>query len=199
MSAERPLGRGFDFAGNLVVELGAGTGLLSVELARRHPENFYIALDIKSDRLYTGAKLATELGLGNIAFVRAEAKHLPEVVPDGLVSQIWLTFPDPYANQDQTGLKKSDAKHRLSAPRYLELYSRALQKQNGVLHFKTDNQPLFDWSKEQLERAGWKISELSHDLHSSDLPDDYKIKTSYETRFSEQGLPIYYLTATIKS
>jgi tRNA (guanine-N7-)-methyltransferase len=191
-----------------VVEIGAGTGLLSVELARRHRENFYVAVDIKSDRLYTGAKLATELGLKNIIFVRSEVGRLPEILPSGSVSQIWITFPDPYLSDDRTKLKKSDAKHRLTHPRFLEIYKQLLLVQQGrsllqnrgrMLHFKTDSELLFDWSCEQLEQNGWKISEVSRDLHSSDLPDDYKIKTSYEARFTAEGLPIYYLTATIET
>jgi tRNA (guanine-N7-)-methyltransferase len=195
--AERPFERSFDIAGLMVVEIGAGTGLLSVELARRHPENFYIAVDIKSDRLYTGAKLATELGLENIVFLRGEISRLAEVIPQNSLNQTWITFPDPYLSDDKTRLKKSDAKHRLTHPRFLETYTSLLAKQNGELHFKTDNQLLFDWTRRQLEQSGWRIVESSRDLHSSDLPDDYKIKTSYETRFLEQGLPIYFLTATI--
>jgi tRNA (guanine-N7-)-methyltransferase len=186
---------------NAIVEIGAGTGLLSVELARRHPENFYIAVDIKSDRLYTGAKLATELGLENVIFIRSSTDRLPEILPAGSVSEIWITFPDPYLNDERTGLKKSDAKHRLTSPKYLNIYQQLLLQQGPSLlprlHFKTDSELLFDWSVEQLEQSGWKIIEQSRDLHGSDLPEDYKIKTSYEKRFSEQGLPIFYLTATM--
>jgi tRNA (guanine-N7-)-methyltransferase len=206
----------------LIVEIGAGTGLFSVEMARRHPENFYVAVDIKSDRMYTGAKLADELGLGNVVFVRGDIWRLGEMFASGSVAEIWVTFPDPYASEDQTRLKKSDAKHRLTHARFLEIYkqvlsshcerSEAIQPNNnldrhadksarddtrGMLHFKTDNQPLFDWSAEQFEQNGWKITEQTNDLHGSDLSEDYKIKTSYEARFTEQGLPIFYLTATI--
>jgi tRNA (guanine-N7-)-methyltransferase len=179
----------------VIVEVGAGTGLFSVELARRHPENFYVAVDIKSDRLYTGAKLADELGLENVVFVRGDIWRLGEMFASGSVAEIWVTFPDPYASEDQTRLKKSDAKHRLTHPRFLEIYKQLLQQ--GRLHFKTDNQPLFEWSREQLEQNGWKITVQANDLHGSDLSEDYKIKTSYEARFTEQGLPIFYLTATI--
>jgi tRNA (guanine-N7-)-methyltransferase len=192
-----------DFS-SLVLEIGAGTGLFSVELARRHPEKFFVAVDIKSDRLYAGAKLANELGLKNIIFVRSDIWRIGELFPQNSVSEIWITFPDPYANEDQTKLNKSDAKHRLTHPRFLEIYKQLLLRkgpsftQTGVLHFKTDNSPLFDWSREQFEQNGWKISEQTDDLHGSNLSDDYKIKTSYEERFTAEGLPIHLLTATIK-
>jgi hypothetical protein len=34
---------------------------------------------------------------------------------------------------------------------------------------------------------GWRIDELSFDLHESELPDDYKTLTSYEQRWLEEG------------
>jgi tRNA (guanine-N7-)-methyltransferase len=197
-----------DISGNsdgfasLALEIGAGTGLFSVELARRHPEKFFVAVDIKSDRLYTGAKLATELKLKNIAFVRSDIWRIDELFPEGSVSEIWVTFPDPYASENQTKLNKSDAKHRLTHPRFLEIYKQLLVRKGPTpaqLCFKTDNKPLFDWSKEQFEQSGWKIDEQTDDLHSSDLSDDYKIKTSYEERFTAEGLPIYCLSARISS
>jgi tRNA (guanine-N7-)-methyltransferase len=33
------------------LEIGAGTGLFSVELALRHPEKTFLAIDVKGDRL----------------------------------------------------------------------------------------------------------------------------------------------------
>ncbi|MDR1197287.1 MAG: tRNA (guanosine(46)-N7)-methyltransferase TrmB [Candidatus Nomurabacteria bacterium] len=177
--------------GEVVVEIGAGTALFLVELARRCPAKFFIAVDIKSDRLYTGAKLATELGLDNIVFVRSEISHLTEIVPAGSAGEIWLTFSDPYP-------RKSDARHRLSAPRFLELYKNILRPATSVLHFKTDNQALFDWSVEQLSENGWEIGYLTRDLHRSDAPEEAKIMTTYEQRFMSEGLPIFHLSATIK-
>jgi tRNA (guanine-N7-)-methyltransferase len=193
-----------DFAGNLVLEIGAGSALFSVDMARRYPENFYIAVDIKGDRLYRGAKAAIENKITNIVFVRSEIQHITEVVPAHSVSEIWITFPDPHANEDQTRLTSTGDRKRLTAPRYLELYKQTLVRkgptltQDGVLRFKTDNQPLFDWTVEQLTRDGWTVGDTTRDLHASDLPDDYKIATSYEQRFMTEGRPIFYLDALIK-
>ena len=178
----------------VIVEIGAGTGLFSVELAKRHPENLYIAIDIKSDRLYSGAKLADELKLSNVVFIRSDIWRLKELFKENSVSEIWITFPDPYANEDQTKLNKSDAKHRLTHFRFLEIFESILK---GQLHFKTDNEPLFEWSKEQFKKDGWSIIEETDDLHSSTLLDDYKIMTSYEEKFVADGLVIHLLTAKI--
>lgn len=182
----------------MVVEVGAGTALFLVELAQRHPERGYIALDVKADRLQKGARVALERGLTNIWFVRARADQLLEVVPEHSVSEIWLTFSDPFPHA-------SDAKRRLTAPRFLDLYHRALVPNAhlpigsdpiaSAVRMKTDSHALFDWSLEQLVTQGWSITELSYDLHASDLPDEYKILTTYERKWQAEGLTTYYLSA----
>ena len=178
-----------------ILEVGAGSARFSLELARRHPENFYIAVDIKSDRLYQSARISQEENITNIIFIRSEVLFLSEIFPEHNLDEIWITFPDPYANEDQSELNKRGARKRLTAERYLELY-RKLLKSGGAVNFKTDNKPLFIWSKEQFEAGRWNIVEESLDLHSSDYSDDAKITTSYEERFLAEGRKTYYLRAT---
>jgi tRNA (guanine-N7-)-methyltransferase len=167
----------------LIVELGAGTALFLVELAKRHPTRRFIAADVKADRLVKGAKLALEQGVGNIVFVRAHANQLDEILAKNSVSELWLTFSDPFP-------KKRHIKHRMTHEAFLRQY-RDLLIAGGVLHFKTDNLGLFCWSLEQFAANRLRLSNLTFDLHSSDLPDDYRIMTTYEERFVAEGLPIY--------
>ncbi|MDR1969764.1 MAG: tRNA (guanosine(46)-N7)-methyltransferase TrmB [Candidatus Nomurabacteria bacterium] len=175
---------------DIVVEIGAGSALFLVELARCYPGKTFIAVDIKSDRLYQGANEAEKLGLKNIYFVRSDIAQITEVIPPNSTNEIWLTFPDPWP-------PKSDARHRLTAPRYLEYYKQilarpGLAKESGVLYFKTDNSPLFEWSLEQFQQNGWKVEYTTRDLHESNAPDDAKIMTSYEQRFVAEGQKINY-------
>ena len=79
-----------------VVELGAGTGLFSVDMATMYPEKQFVAVDVKADRLQKGASEAELRGLTNFYFVRARADQLGEIVPKHLASALWLTFPDPF-------------------------------------------------------------------------------------------------------
>lgn len=178
-------------ADSLTVEIGAGTALFLVELAARHPGQTFIALDVKADRLQKGARSALEKGLTNIFFVRARADQLLEVVRPGSVQNIWLTFSDPFP-------KKGDAKRRLTAPPFLESYKKAHVDKHARLLMKTDSHSLFDWSLEQLVANKWHLSALTYDLHESDLSDDYKIMTTYEQKWIEQGLPIYFVEASFK-
>jgi len=170
---------------DIVLEVGAGSALFSVELARRFPEKTFIAVDIKSDRLYQGARETEKLELDNIYFVRSDIAKINEIAPPHSVSEIWLTFPDPWP-------PKSGARHRLTAPRYLAYYRELLSKENGILHFKTDDAPLFEWSLEQFKENHWQSEFITCDLHSSDASDEAKITTNYEKRFMAEGLKISY-------
>lgn len=172
----------------LSVELGAGTALFAVELAKKYPDRRYIAIDVKADRLQKGALLATSRGLDNIRFVRARADQLLEVVESDSVDELWLTFSDPFP-------RESDAKRRLTSDRFLPLYEQVLID-GGMLRQKTDDHNLFDWSLEQLVARNWTIKELSYDLHESNLSDDYKIMTTYELKWQAEGLKTYYVSAT---
>lgn len=169
-----------------IIEVGAGTGLFSVAMAQRYPHRQVAALDVKGDRLQTGAYKAAELGVKNVQFVRARADQLHELFTPTLQA-IWITFPDPFP-------RKRSAGRRLTHPTFLSLYQRLLQP-DGAVYLKHDNREFFCWSLEQLVAQGWRIQELSFDLHESDLPDEYKIKTTYETRWLNEGLVTHFVKA----
>lgn len=170
------------------IELGAGTAQVSVQLAKSHSDKSYLAIDVKADRLQTGARRALAEKLDNIQFLRAHADQLETLVYPHSVETIWLTFPDPFP-------KDRHAKHRLTHPRFLAIYQTILVPK-GQLIFKTDSEALFDWSLEQLEENNWTVKSITRDLHSSDLTGQYKITTTYEERFMGEDLPIYQLIAT---
>ena len=62
-----------------------------------------------------------------------------------------------------------------------------------VICQKTDNTLLFESSIVSLNEMNYRISEISLDLHNSELENESI--TEYESKFSSQGNPIYYLKA----
>lgn len=162
-----------------VIELGAGTGLFSVELARRHPEKTFVAVDVKADRLQKGAHEAEANGLTNIRFLRARADQFLDCFKPDSAELIWLTFPDPFP-------KKRSSGRRMTHGNFLEKYAAVLAG-HGSFILKHDDTQFFTWSLEQLVADKWSIVELSFDLHESDLSDDYKIMTTYEERWLGEG------------
>ena len=169
------------------LEIGAGTGLFSVELAARYPDKLFAAIDVKADRLQKGAYIALERGLKNIYFIRARADQIGDLFALSTLVNIWVTFPDPFP-------KKRAAGRRLTHPYFLRRYAQLLQP-GGELLFKHDDRDFFCWSLEQLVAEKWQITELSFDLHESSLDDEYKIMTTYEQRWLNEGKAINFMRA----
>jgi tRNA (guanine-N(7)-)-methyltransferase len=170
------------------LEIGAGTGLFSVELAARYPDKLFAAIDVKADRLQKGAYIALERGLKNIYFIRARADQIGDLFALSTLVNIWVTFPDPFP-------KKRAAGRRLTHPYFLRRYAQLLQP-GGELLFKHDDRDFFCWSLEQLVAEKWQITELSFDLHESYLDDECKIMTTYEQRWLNEGKAINFVKAT---
>ena len=169
------------------LEIGAGTGLFSVELAARYPDKLFAAIDVNADRLQKGAYIALERGLKNIYFIRARADQIGDLFALSTLVNIWVTFPDPFP-------KKRAAGRRLTHPYFLRRYAQLLRS-SGELLFKHDDRDFFCWSLEQLVAEKWQITELSFDLHESSLDDEYKIMTTYEQRWLNEGKAINFVRA----
>lgn len=171
-----------------VIEIGAGDGMFSVELATKYRDIIFVAIDVKADRLQKGAYQAIERGLENIYFVRARADQVGEMFGAGSIDKIWLTFSDPFP-------KKGSAGRRMTHPNFLRKYAELLRA-DGELLIKHDNTKFFQWSLEQLISEKWRIAELSFDVHESDLSGDYRILTAYEKRWLAEGLTTNFVKAT---
>ena len=150
-----------------------------------------MAIDVKADRLQKGAYEALERGVDNVFFVRARADQINELCTDGSASVIWLTFCDPFPRQRSAG-------RRMTHPTFLAKYRQALAA-NGHLYLKHDNPDFFCWSLEQLVATGWQIDTLTFDLYETDLPDDYKIITTYEERWQKEGRLTQLVRANVSS
>lgn len=170
-----------------IIEIGAGTSLFSMELAALNPNKKFVAIDVKADRLQKGAYEAMERGLTNISFLRVRADQVDQCFKAGSVEKIWVTFPDPFP-------RPRSERRRLTHPLYLALYKELLVK-NGSLLLKHDSRDFFHWSLEMLVQEKWQIQELSFDLHDSELSNDYKILTTYETRWLDEGLVTNFVRA----
>ncbi len=169
----------------LRLELGCGKGRFTCGEALREPEALLLALEKVPDAMVVAMERVTDQGIPNVRFLDRDARWLPDLFAPGEVSRLYINFCDPWP-------KSRDAKQRLTAPGFLRLYADLLPV-GGEIRFKTDNAPLFDWSREQLTAEGWALSELTHDLHR-DGP--VGIMTDYEAKFFAEGVKICRLVAT---
>ena len=171
----------------IVVELACGRGEFTVGLARHYPGKNFIGVDIKGSRIWKGSSIAISEGLENVAFLRTQIQLLEKYFSTNEISELWITFPDPFP-------REGDEKRRLTSPKFLEMY-KPLLKNDGIIHFKTDNTGLFDYTLELVEqREDCEVMLHTHDFYESLWKDEHHgIKTKYETLFSEKGEKIKYL------
>ena len=163
------------------LEIGCGKGGFICQMAERHPDRFYIALEVSTGALITAMERCVAAGIENIRFINANAVTLTDIFQKGEVAKIYLNFSDPWP-------KARHAKRRLTYRSFLELY-RSILPENGVIEFKTDNRALFDFSLEEFAFCEMKMTEVTYDLHQSEYNEN-NIVTEYEKTFSEKGFTI---------
>lgn len=191
---EKPKGRWkqdiFQNNNPIVFELACGKGTYTLELARRNPHKNFIGIDIKGDRIWKGAKRALEEELENVRFMRMYIDHLDEYFAPGEVSDIWITFPDPY-------LRNSDRSKRLTSPKFLNIYQKIVTPVASI-QFKTDSQKLFSYTKKVVRDTGCTVLDKVEDVYEQ-RPDDelITIKTDYEKQHLAAGRTISYIKFTL--
>ncbi len=172
----------------LHMEIGCGKGRFITTLASQNPDIHYIASEMIANIIVLAAEKARDMELENIRFISGNVQYMADSLPQGSVDKIYLNFSDPWP-------KDRHAKRRLTHKNFLELYKKILTE-DGEIHFKTDNKPLFDFSVESFIENGWELSEVTYDLHNSGFEGN--IMTEYEEKFSGLGFTINRLVARRK-
>jgi tRNA (guanine-N7-)-methyltransferase len=181
-----------DFFGNknpIILELGCGNGEYTNNLAILNPNQNYVGIDIKGERIGTAARFASEKRLSNVAFLRTQIQLLKLFFKQGEVSEIWITFPDPQPN---------NTKKRLTSERFLKLYSHILID-GGIINLKTDSEILFDYTLELLQKNSCKDFQIQDLIYTRDLYDSEHlelhqgIQTRFEKVYLAKGEKIKYL------
>ncbi|MDV9820379.1 tRNA (guanosine(46)-N7)-methyltransferase TrmB, partial [Clostridioides difficile] len=80
------------------------------------------------------------------------------------------------------------SKRRLTHSGFLEMYNRVLED-DGEIHFKTDNEKLFEFSLNEIAANNWLLKNISLDLGNSEYENN--VTTEYEDKFMSQGMRIF--------
>lgn len=175
----------------IILELACGKGEYTLGMAAANADNNYIGVDIKGNRIWQGASRALEANLDNVAFLRTRIEQIELFFAPEEVAEIWITFPDPF-------LRKSKSNRRLTAPPFLKRF-RNILKRGGLVHLKTDEGELSDFTLEVIE-ADKQVNLLYYndDIYSQPLAfPELDIKTYYEGMHLRDGKTIKYLRFTI--
>lgn len=171
----------------IVLELGCGKGEYTVELAQLFPDVNFIGVDIKGARMWTGATLALEKGLKNVAFLRTGIEIIDRFFSEDEVQEIWLTFSDP---------QMKNPRKRLTSTYFMERYRKFLVD-GGIVHLKTDSNFLFTYTSYMVDVNKLPLLFRTTDLyHQTDIDPETQrilsIQTYYEKMWIERGLNIKY-------
>lgn len=164
------------------LELGCGCGGFSIEHAKRYPDVNLLAAERMGNVLITALENAKKESLPNLRFLNIPAEVLQCYLKSGSIARIYLNFSTPLP-------EKTREKQRLTSKRFLNIYKDLLPV-GGEVHQKTDSMHFFEYSLEQFSLHGFKLKNISLDLHNSEFAAG-NIVTEYEKKFTEKGMPIY--------
>ena len=167
------------------IEIGMGQGQFITGMAKAHPEINYIGVEMQVSVVSIALDKLIEQPLPNLKLLHVDGSALTEYFADSEVDQIYLNFSDPWP-------KKRHEKRRLTYKTFLAVDEQILRP-NGEIHFKTDNQGLFEYSLASFSQYGMILKQVWLDLHQSQFEGN--IMTEYEEKFSSKGQRIYRVEA----
>jgi tRNA (guanine-N7-)-methyltransferase len=113
------------------LEIGFGMGETTAAIAREHPHNDYLAVEVHTPGVGSLLKQIKELGLTNIRVLQRDVVELLQHgLPPESLAGVHIFFPDPWP-------KSRHHKRRLIQPAFVTLLCRHL-KPGGYIHAATD-------------------------------------------------------------
>ena len=164
----------------IYIEIGMGKGKFIIDNALNNPDINYIGIE-KYDSVIVKGLQKIEDNAPNLCMVRADANTIEDIF-DHEISKIFLNFSDPWP-------KNRHQERRLSSPTFLKKYD-SLFKDKKHIEMRTDNSDLFTYSLVSFSNSNYILEEVSLDFHKDNPP---LVTTEYEDKFSEKGMPIYYI------
>ena len=172
----------FNNSNPIYIEIGMGKGDFILENAIRYHNINFIGIEKYDSIMALAIKKIESNDLSNLKLVRMDALNINDVF-NKEIDKIYLNFSDPWP-------KDRHAKRRLTSCVFLEKYDKVF-KNKRVIEMKTDNRGLFEYSLVSFNENGYKIIEISLDLHQSNYENN--IMTEYERKFASLNNRIYYV------
>jgi tRNA (guanine-N7-)-methyltransferase len=165
----------------LHIEIGTGKGRFITGMAKANPDINYIGIELAESIIVCALDKLIEEELPNLKLLNVNAAELEKYFAKGDVDRVYLNFSDPWP-------KVRHEKRRLTFDSFLRVYENILVDE-GEIHFKTDNQGLFEYSLTSFSKYGLLLTYVSLDLHQSEFEGN--IMTEYEEKFSNKGSRIF--------
>ena len=169
------LDRLFGRAAPKILEIGFGMGETTAAIAREHPENDYLGIEVHTPGVGSLLKRIADLHLENVRVVQHDAVEvLQHMIAPAVLAGVHLFFPDPWP-------KKRHHKRRLIQPPFVALLASRM-KPGATVHTCTD------WE----EYARQMLQVLSADRTLENTASGYAERpdTRPETKFERRGLDL---------
>ena len=164
----------------VIFEVGSGKGDFIAAISLAHPEFNYLGIERVKTVAGMMCRKLVEQGNENVKVFPWNVELLFDQVDDGFVYSIYLNHADPWP-------KKKHEKRRLTYVAFLEQYYRILRK-GGRLYFKTDNDFLYKYTREEIKLTKFKLISDEED-YEFDAETDFI--TEYENKFRTAGKSIH--------
>lgn len=168
-----------------VLEIGFGSGMSLLAMAKEHPEKDFIGIETYRPgvgSLILGMSLQE---INNIRVYYADAVEvLEKCIPEKSLDVVQLFFPDPWP-------KRRHHKRRLIQPSFVNLVASRLKPQ-GTLHLATDWE---DYAKEMMKvlSSTDEFVNLAGQGQYSNRSTHRPVITKFEARGHESGRQIWEL------
>ena len=156
-----------------ILEIGFGMGDSTATIAKAHPENDYLCMEVHTPGVGNLLKIIGEQGLTNIRIIQHDAVEvLRDMIGDAALDGVHIFFPDPWH-------KARHNKRRLIQQPFISGLMRKL-KPNGYIHVATDWQ---DYAEQVL-------SVLNAEPLLQNTASGYAPRPGYRplTKFEKRGI-----------
>ena len=157
------------------LEIGFGMGGATAEIARNHPGNDYIGIEVHRPGVGNLLKLIEQDALTNLRLMSHDAVDVVnQMIAPGSLDGILIFFPDPWH-------KKRHHKRRLIQPEFVAMLTSRLMP-GGTMHCATDWE---NYAEQMLEV-------LSAEPALVNTSTGYAVRPAYRplTKFENRGLKL---------
>ena len=174
----------FNNDNKICIEIGMGKGDFIKGMSMMYPNVNFIGIEKYDSVMVRAIEKLEDTDIQNLRLIKMDAESIGNVFAKE-IDTIYLNFSDPWP-------KDRHEKRRLTSSNFLSKYDNLFSGTKHII-FKTDNRKLFEYSIKSLTNYGYRINNISLDLHKDVL---INVETEYEKKFSALGYPIYMVDVT---
>ncbi len=157
--------------GNAYLEIGFGMGEVTARIAREHPENRYLGIEVFQPGIGRLLHEISEEGLENIRIIAHDVDEVIDcLIPEETLDGIHIFFPDPWP-------KKRHHKRRLFQEPFVRRLLRVLSA-GGYIYAVTDWE---DYARQMLEVCN-SIGELDNPSRGFSAPLAWRPRSKFESK-----------------